>query len=93
MQDKTSRNTNEQESGNEAIRRRAPAPTAAPVGYVDEREAGRLLGVAPATLRIWRCTGRYALPYLKIGHRIAYDPADIEAFIKAGRRDPAVASN
>ncbi len=30
-------------------------------------DAAAYLGVAPGTLEVWACTGRYNLPYLKIG--------------------------
>jgi|GEM_PF-6305131 len=31
------------------------------------REAAAYLGVSEQTLAIWKCTGRYNLPYIKIG--------------------------
>lgn len=39
------------------------------------------LGVSPQTLAIWRSTGRYDLPYVKIGRKVFYKAEDIQAFI------------
>jgi hypothetical protein len=42
------------------------------------REAAKELRVDEATLRIWRSTGRYCLPYIKIGHHVFYRREVIE---------------
>jgi predicted site-specific integrase-resolvase len=52
---------------------------------VPRKIAAQLLGVAPQTLAVWACTGRYSLPYIKIGKRVRYRLTDIENFIKAHR--------
>ncbi|NMQ20987.1 DNA-binding protein [Candidatus Competibacter phosphatis] len=39
------------------------------------------LGVSEKTLNVWRCTGRVNLPYVKVGARVRYRSADVEAFI------------
>lgn len=50
-----------------------------------DTEAGELLGVSPTTLATWRCTQRYALPYVRIGRRaIRYRAEDLAAFVLAG---------
>jgi helix-turn-helix protein len=46
---------------------------------LDERAAAEILGVVPATLCKWRATGE-GPPYLKIGRRRLYDPADLKQF-------------
>ena len=33
-------------------------------------QMAKLIGVAPNTLEVWRCTKRVNLPYIKIGPRI-----------------------
>lgn len=38
--------------------------------------------VTPETLAIWRCTGRYNLKFVKIGRKVFYDEADVQAFIE-----------
>lgn len=50
---------------------------------VNDHEAATILGVAVQTLRIWRSTGRYALPFSKIGRTVRYRVSDLEAFIQS----------
>lgn len=51
---------------------------------LSERDAAPRIGVAVKTLQNWRVAG--AGPrFIKAGRRVAYDPADIEAW-KAERR-------
>ncbi len=52
---------------------------------LNTEEAAEYLGVAPATLPTWRCTGRYVLPYLKIGRKIYYLKSDLDHFIASHR--------
>jgi Helix-turn-helix domain len=58
-----------------------------------ERAAAALLGVAPATLRSWRCRG-IGPDYIKMGRGVRspvrYNPVDIEEFIAQSRRIPSV---
>jgi hypothetical protein len=35
-------------------------------------EAAAYIGVKPSTLEVWRSTGRYDLPFEKIGHCVRY---------------------
>ena len=46
-----------------------------------ETEAAACLGVEPATLAVWRCKKRYALPYVKVGRLVRYLETDIAAFV------------
>lgn len=46
-----------------------------------EKEAAEFLGVKPATLQIWRCTGRYPLPYIKIGRLVRCRQSALDAFL------------
>lgn len=48
-----------------------------------EAQAAELLGVEPQTLQAWRCTRRYALPYVKVGRLVRYRASAIEAFLQA----------
>ena len=52
------------------------------VGLKTANEASELLGVTKGTLAVWRSTGRYDLMYVKVGRKVMYRPADIEAFIE-----------
>lgn len=49
------------------------------------KRAAAYLGVTPKTLAQWASTGRYNLPYFKIGSRAMYRRSDLDAFIE-GRR-------
>jgi hypothetical protein len=49
-------------------------------------QASSLLGVALQTLAIWRSTGRYDLPYVKIGRKVLYKQEHIKAFIERRTR-------
>ena len=42
------------------------------VGDVSPEMTGKFLSTSPKTLAIWRCTGRYNLPYFKAGRMIRY---------------------
>jgi excisionase family DNA binding protein len=46
-------------------------------------EVADVLGVSKQTLAVWRCEQRYALPYVKIGSRVRYRPADVQQFMVA----------
>lgn len=50
-------------------------------------QAAARIGVSPKTLGIWRCTGRYNLPYVKAGSRVRYRPADVETFLQRRTRN------
>ena len=46
-------------------------------------DAGLLIHVAPATLAVWRSTGRYNLKYTSIGRRIFYKETDLLEFLNS----------
>lgn len=52
---------------------------------LSRQAAADYLGVTPQTLAIWACTGRYGLPYIKIGRLVKYDKADLDRFIQTRR--------
>ena len=54
---------------------------------LDERAAAAHLSVSPGTLSVWRSTGRYGIPFLKIGRSVRYRLADLEAWIESRRRE------
>lgn len=51
-----------------------------PVLLTPEQTAVKL-NIAEGTLSVWRCTGRYNLPYIKIGRAVRYKESDIDLFI------------
>lgn len=50
-------------------------------------EAAQRIGVAATTLNVWRCTGRYSLPYVKAGARVRYRSSEVERFIERRTRN------
>jgi hypothetical protein len=46
------------------------------------RETAAILGVTYETLSVWRSSGRYGLPFVKIGRRVMYRVQDVQAFIE-----------
>lgn len=50
------------------------------------REAATYLGISEQTLAIWKCTGRYNLPYIKIGRLVKYKKSDLDAFIEKNHK-------
>lgn len=39
---------------------------------VDEKSAAKMLGISAGTLSVWRSTGRYGIPYVKVGRLVRY---------------------
>ena len=59
-----------------------------PQRALSEREASQYLGpVSVRTLQDWRVRG-IGPAYIKLGRRVAYEPADLDAFRIAGRVEP-----
>lgn len=50
-------------------------------GLLTRAQAAAYLGVSPRTLAVWKSTGRYGLPVVKIGRLAKYRKADLDAFI------------
>ena len=48
---------------------------------LDPSQTGEALEVKESTLAVWRSTGRYALPYIKVGRLVRYKVGDIREFI------------
>jgi excisionase family DNA binding protein len=44
-------------------------------------EVADLLDVSPQTLASWRTTGRYELPFLKLGRLVRYRASDVVEFV------------
>ena len=44
-------------------------------------QAAKYLGVSRATLETWRCTGRYNLPFVRVGRSVRYNRTDLDAFL------------
>jgi len=52
-------------------------------GLLDENQAATLLQVTPGTLSVWRSTGRYSLPFIKVGRRVRYRLSDLNAWLES----------
>jgi hypothetical protein len=55
--------------------------------FVSDVEAGRIMGVAPQSLRNWRFLGR-GPAYSKKGRLVRYRVQDLLDFMNSGRIDP-----
>jgi excisionase family DNA binding protein len=53
---------------------------------LDEKQAAEVLDVSPGTLSVWRSTGRYAIPFVKIGSKVRYRRADLAAWLESRTR-------
>lgn len=56
---------------------------AAGADLLDDKAAAALLDVTPGTLSVWRSTGRYNLPFLKVGRKVRYRRADLLAWLES----------
>ena len=54
---------------------------------LDERAAADVIDVTPGTLSVWRSTGRYALPFLKVGRKVRYRHSDLLAWLEKRTRE------
>jgi predicted site-specific integrase-resolvase len=53
---------------------------------VEEKVAAKILGVTPGTLQVWRSTGRYALPFVKVGRLVRYRPSVLKRWLESRTR-------
>ena len=49
---------------------------------LDDKAAAAVLDVTPGTLSVWRSTGSYALPFLKVGRKVRYRHSDLLAWLE-----------
>ena len=54
---------------------------------LDDKAAAEYLSVARGTLGVWRSTGRYNLPFLKVGRLVRYRRADLDAWLEKRLRE------
>jgi len=54
---------------------------ASPEALLTTQEAAAMLGLSPGTLEVWRCLGRYNVPYIRLGRAIRYDRAALQQWI------------
>jgi excisionase family DNA binding protein len=67
-----------------------PAPIRLAVREADplysRPEAAAYLGVSPGTLEVWASTGRWNLPYIRVGSRAKYRRSDLDAWLERRTR-------
>lgn len=56
---------------------------------LDEQAAASYLDLKPGTLSVWRSTGRYAIPFVKIGRNVRYRRADLDIWLEQRTRTVA----
>ena len=61
------------------------SPAINPNQLLTDEEASELLGVKRQTLAAWRMSGRYGLPFLKIGRLVRYKRCDVDTWIESRR--------
>ena len=54
---------------------------------LDEKAAAQFLDNSPGTLSVWRSTGRYNLPFIKIGRNVRYRRSDLLAWLEKRTRE------
>ena len=60
-----------------------------PIQLLNTQQVAEKLNLPASTLRYWRCAG-LGPPYVKLGGRIKYDEADVDAYVQANKRIPSV---
>ena len=58
-----------------------------PLWLLNEKQVAEMLGLKPATLRVWRATGR-GPRYLKVGGSVRYDIDEVKDYLREMRRQP-----
>lgn len=53
---------------------------------IDEVEAAEILDLAPGTLSVWRSTGRYGIPFIKVGRKVRYSRTALNAWLESRTR-------
>lgn len=49
--------------------------------FYTPEQVSELIGVTVGTLATWRMTGRYNLPYVKIGRRVRYEAETVQTWL------------
>ena len=50
---------------------------------LDEKQAASILKVQPGTISVWRSTGRYSIPFIKVGRSVRYRQTDLNAWLES----------
>jgi excisionase family DNA binding protein len=50
---------------------------------LDDHQASHYLGLKKGTLSVWRSTGRYQIPFVKIGSKVRYRQSDLDVWLES----------
>ena len=50
---------------------------------LDDHQASNYLGLKKGTLSVWRSTGRYQIPFVKIGSKVRYRQSDLDVWLES----------
>lgn len=53
------------------------------------KEAADYLHITEGTLAVWRSTGRYKIPFIKVGRKVMYRKSDLDDFLCSRTRTVA----
>lgn len=53
---------------------------------LDEKEAADYLAITPGTLSVWRSTGRYNIPFVKVGKCVRYSRIALDEWLESRTR-------
>ena len=51
--------------------------------FLNAAQVAMMLGVSTQTLAVWRITGQYGLPFIKVGGRVKYTRDAVERWLTA----------
>jgi hypothetical protein len=55
-------------------------------GLLGDKAAAEYIGSTPGTMSVWRSTGRYNLPFIKVGRNVKYRKSDLDAWLEKRTR-------
>jgi excisionase family DNA binding protein len=53
---------------------------------IDCKETAEILGISKSALEAWRTTGRYKLPFVKVGRNVRYRRSDVLQWLQSRTR-------
>ena len=53
---------------------------------IDCQETAEILGITKSALEAWRTTGRYKLPFIKVGRNVRYRRSDVLQWLESRTR-------
>ncbi len=69
----------------QVLAERLGVPTSELSSSLKQKQSAVALDVTPGTMDVWTCTGRYYLPYYKVGREKVYLTEDLIDFVLSRR--------